>query len=292
MENQNSTKLEKLQSEISQLKKWNDAKAHELMEKDNLIKEQTKEINIFKQKIKELEQNMESTDALLAQKVNEIKKTETELIQYVQYHLSQIFKSIEAIQKEIIEKTDKYETILQDHIRELQNKELESFKAQVTLLNQKIKLLQMADFDLMLPEIIISPSEPIPISTKPATEEQPSQDLPTFTKIEKVKPVEKAEVKQRENPIYLHFDNNVFVKVRRPLDIGINLILDPKELKWILVWTSDASFVQRRTAERQARSIAKAGYSTETGRIGQGYPLELIGEKSIPLRLLRDQHAY
>ncbi|MHA1359431.1 MAG: hypothetical protein ACTSQI_17905 [Candidatus Helarchaeota archaeon] len=292
MENQNSTKLEKLQSEISQLKKWNDAKAHELMEKDNLIKEQTKEINIFKQKIKELEQNMESTDALLAQKVNEIKKTETELIQYVQYHLSQIFKSIEAIQKEIIEKTDKYETILQDHIRELQNKELESFKAQVTLLNQKIKLLQMADFDLMLPEIIISPSEPIPISTKPATEEQPSQDLPTFTKIETVKPVEKAEVKQRENPIYLHFDNNVFVKVRRPLDIGINLILDPKELKWILVWTSDASFVQRRTAERQARSIAKAGYSTETGRIGQGYPLELIGEKSIPLRLLRDQHAY
>ncbi|MHA1129983.1 MAG: hypothetical protein ACTSQQ_04155, partial [Candidatus Helarchaeota archaeon] len=128
--------------------------------------------------------------------------------------------------------------------------------------------------------------------TKPATEEQPSQDLPTFTKIETVKPVEKAEVKQRENPIYLHFDNNVFVKVRRPLDIGINLILDPKELKWILVWTSDASFVQRRTAERQARSIAKAGYSTETGRIGQGYPLELIGEKSIPLRLLRDQHAY
>jgi hypothetical protein len=299
MVDDDSARLEKLQKQLAQLKQWNDTQAHELMTKDKLIKEKDSTINELEAKMDELKKKVDSSGTVLAQQVTGIKKTETDLIKHTQNHLTKIFESIQSIQRELLEQIGEREYHLLDTIQELHNKEIETFQAQVTLLNQKIKLLQIADLDLTLPEIAlpasVSPPEPQSTPDEKPTLETPASpaDLPTFAKIEKDEPVGKPAVKAVERPIYLAFENNVFLRVKRPPDSGISLILDPKELKWILVWTSEIGFVKRRTAERQARSIAKAGYTTEKGdRLGQAYPLELIGEKSVPSRLLRDQHQY
>jgi len=83
------------------------------------------------------------------------------------------------------------------------------------------------------------------------------------------------------------------VRVNRLPETGINLVLDEKNQKWIMSWSADVGFVQQRTAERQARSIANTGFTMGRGaRLGKGFALELIGQNAMPDRLLHDQHEY
>ncbi len=93
--------------------------------------------------------------------------------------------------------------------------------------------------------------------------------------------------------IFLRYTGSDFVIVRQKPEEGIALILDQQEEKWLMVWDSSAGFVERRTAERVARSISKAGWALPSGaRVGFGFELEIQGEQSVPDRLTRDQHEY
>lgn len=103
----------------------------------------------------------------------------------------------------------------------------------------------------------------------------------------------KYEKELTTGPIYLHYNGTDFVVVRNKPEQGIALILDRQESRWLMVWDETAGFVERRTAERLARSIAKAGWPLPGGaREGMGFELEMQGDKSVPDRLLRDQHEY
>ena len=102
-----------------------------------------------------------------------------------------------------------------------------------------------------------------------------------------------TEVKSKINvSVKLQFKNNKFIRGNSSSK-GIMLTLDSTKNKWILSWSSDVGLVERRTAMRQARSIAASGFSDgKSNRIGLGRPLEMAGEKEIPNRLLHDQHKY
>ena len=103
----------------------------------------------------------------------------------------------------------------------------------------------------------------------------------------------RAEKEMIERVIFLRYTGANFVMVRSKPDEGISMILDQQEGKWLMVWDANAGFVERRTAERLARSIAKAGWPLPSGaRVGLGFDLEMQGAQSVPGRLLRDQHEY
>jgi len=103
----------------------------------------------------------------------------------------------------------------------------------------------------------------------------------------------KAEKDLISGTIYLHYTGSDFVIVRHKPEEGLALILDKQEEKWLMVWDSNTGFVERRSAERVARSIAKSGWSLPSGaRVGFGFELEMQGEQSVPDRLRRDQHEY
>lgn len=249
--------------------------------------------------IKKLEQEFESKlsqkENQLAEKENEIKNLIRESSQVKDQLRDKLRELDEATDKirllEIENKTQKntieqlndwndskaHELLEKDKTIEIKTKLIGELEDQVKELNQKI-------------ESITHP----PIETECSSEKEAEQELPTISKVQQTEIETKSVMKKpKEEVIYLQFVENKFTRVKKMPSSGISLIFDPKEMKWLLTWSSDAGFVQRKTAERQARSIANAGYSLESGgRAGQGFPLEIVGEESIPTRLLRDQHEY
>ena len=104
---------------------------------------------------------------------------------------------------------------------------------------------------------------------------------------------EKADIPKDVEVIFLRYTGEEFRYVRHQPEDGMYLILDQQEEKWLLVWDASVSFIDRKSGERLARSIAKAGWPlADGGRIGFAFELELQGEKTVPERLLRDQHEY
>ena len=102
-----------------------------------------------------------------------------------------------------------------------------------------------------------------------------------------------AQLTGTEQVIILRYTGTDFLYVRNKPDEGIVLILDRQENKWLLAWEKESGFIDRRTAERLARSIAKSGWPLPGGgRVGMGFDLEMQGDKAVPERLLRDQHKY
>ena len=70
------------------------------------------------------------------------------------------------------------------------------------------------------------------------------------------------------------------------------MVLDEAQKKWLLDSSMETNLVERRTAERQARSIAKTGFIAGGNRVGIGYDLLEMKEGEIPEALLREQTKF
>ncbi|MFX0135796.1 MAG: hypothetical protein ACFFDN_19290 [Candidatus Hodarchaeota archaeon] len=113
-------------------------------------------------------------------------------------------------------------------------------------------------------------------------------------KIEKVhsEKVKSLKYKLAPSQIFLKYANKQFIRaMTRPAE-GIILILDESQQKWILDYSLEPNLIERKTAERQARSIAKSGFNIGGNRVGIRYDLEIAEEQAVPEKLLREQHKY
>lgn len=284
-------KIKELESEISNLREWNDAKAHELMDKDRLIERQTAEMNILRKLTDESKEKLAGINDDFQQQLTRIKANEIELITTFQTTQETMLNSLKAIYEKLIQKTKGETEVPLTALQEFHNEEMDYIKSQVLLLNQRILPLKISTMEIKMPEIPVLTQI---VADKPTVKSE-SLKVPPIASVKADKTVTKpADIKiKRNEPVYLHFVDDSFVRVSKIPEKGISLILDVKERKWIMIWTEDATFVQRRNAERQARSIAHAGYLIDKiTRLGQGYTLELLGTSAVPNQLLRDQHNY
>lgn len=312
--------LDDKNKENSQLREWNDAKAHELMDKDNIIQAKVTKISDLSNQIASLTQKLTSINANFTEQVTKMKEKETHLFDFIQRYQTTVSDAIKGIQELTVQKVQSHNEFLVTMLQDLHKQELDSFLKQADLLDQKITAFQAEKIEIVTPTIDLPPiteEEPPEPPRPPAPSVKPSiptpraptilpappppsvrtialKEAPTFEK--KVKfAIEAEAVPEKpamEEVIYLHFEEKSFVRVDRLPETGINLVLDEKNQKWIMSWSSDVGFVQQRTAERQARSIANAGVPVGKGRLGKGFALEMIGQNAIPDRLMHDQHEY
>lgn len=91
------------------------------------------------------------------------------------------------------------------------------------------------------------------------------------------------------NNIILSFVGTDFIEGTSS-DSTITLIIDETQKKLVLQVTPHSGFVERRTAERQARGISKIGFELKNGnRTGHGFSLELSGDGGgVPERLHKE----
>ena len=91
------------------------------------------------------------------------------------------------------------------------------------------------------------------------------------------------------NEIVLSFVGTDFVE-GNSAEGAITLLVDEAHKKLVLQVNPQAGFVERRTAERQARGITKIGFMLKNGmRIGQGFALEVAGDGGdVPERLHKE----
>ena len=76
----------------------------------------------------------------------------------------------------------------------------------------------------------------------------------------------------------LEYRDNQFHEVTGQAGTDITLTVDDGQKKLILLVPGGVSMIQRRAAERNARSIQKSGFQTaKKGHIGIGYELEIQG---------------
>ncbi|MHA1143632.1 MAG: hypothetical protein ACTSRW_02775 [Candidatus Helarchaeota archaeon] len=93
--------------------------------------------------------------------------------------------------------------------------------------------------------------------------------------------------------LILHYSNKNFIRVMSKPAVGCYLELDQPNARWILNCELEPNLVERRTAERQARSIARVGYVDGGRRVGVNYRLEIVNSgEDVPEKLTRDQHQY
>ena len=91
------------------------------------------------------------------------------------------------------------------------------------------------------------------------------------------------------NKVILSFVGTDFVEGNSS-DSTITLLVDESQNKLVLQVTPQAGFVERRTAERQARGIAKIGFALKNGnRVGHGFDLDVAAEGGgVPERLHKE----
>ena len=90
--------------------------------------------------------------------------------------------------------------------------------------------------------------------------------------------------------VTLGFKNKLFEEVPNgdPNEYDILLTFDEDNHRLIMKVSEHASFIDRRTAERQARGISKTGYMDGQVRIGFGYELVVEGNGGeVPKKLHR-----
>lgn len=87
--------------------------------------------------------------------------------------------------------------------------------------------------------------------------------------------------------VVLVFKDNEFNQADDNTESDILLKIDETQQKMILHVSPECGFVNRRTAERQARGIQKTGFLTgENHRVGAGYELVVEGNGGeVPDRL-------
>ena len=88
---------------------------------------------------------------------------------------------------------------------------------------------------------------------------------------------------------FLEYRDNQFHECAGQPATEISLKVDDAQKKLILSVPSGVSMIQRRAAERNARSIQKSGFQTaKKGRVGRDYELEILGGGGgLPDRLKR-----
>ncbi len=86
---------------------------------------------------------------------------------------------------------------------------------------------------------------------------------------------------------FLEYRNSQFHECKGTPTTDITLKVDEAQKKLILTVPSGVSMIERRAAERNARSIQKSGFQTsKRGRIGAGFELVVEGHGgSLPDRL-------
>ncbi len=86
---------------------------------------------------------------------------------------------------------------------------------------------------------------------------------------------------------FLEYRDSQFYECAGQPATEINLKVDDSQKKLILNVPGGVSMIQRRSAERAARGISKAGYKSKSGAtLGRGYELVIEGHGgSLPDRL-------
>jgi len=229
--------------------------------------EQTKSaFDKLEQDLKEKEAKFDNEIAILSEKnfalMNDIKNLEN-LKQELENSLNQQVESLQNSLNELEKSSKSQKELL---IAE-KNKELDDLKAQMqNELNTKIQELESKHAR----EI-----EELKIKYEGL---RPSDDL----------------LKGKMEKINLKYNGKEFINIPEISGSGIFLSLDKVNEKWMMSWTDDTSFVERRSAERVARSISKSGWQSVAGgaRYGFGFELIIQAENVVPDDLLKDQHKY
>ncbi|MHA1971415.1 MAG: hypothetical protein ACTSW1_00400 [Candidatus Hodarchaeales archaeon] len=92
--------------------------------------------------------------------------------------------------------------------------------------------------------------------------------------------------------VRLVFKDRTFSEGREEAGEAV-LILDEATKTATIEYSPDAGLIARRTARRQAESIARTGFLLSTGkRIGAGFTLQESDEDKIDERLLQEGHKY
>ncbi len=91
------------------------------------------------------------------------------------------------------------------------------------------------------------------------------------------------------NEVILSFVGTDFIE-GNSTDSTITLLIDEANKKLVLQVSPQSGFVERRTAERQARGIAKIGFALKNGsRVGHGFDLDVAAEGGgVPERLHKE----
>ncbi len=244
----------------------------ELEKASNQFDTTQNQLNELQNQCAEIQKQLKESEKQLNEKSSQIDELSTKN-QELEKQIEKVKPQL-AETKEIKAKIDKAQTELEDKISE------------ISQLNNKIQELEKQK-----ETEITSLKEQHLKEMESQKADYKQQILDMKTKIGFAR--EEIKISEEEKVIYLRFTGEDFRYVPKKPDEGIILILDKQEEKWLLVWDAKSSLIDRRTAERIARSIAKAGWTLPGGgRVGMGFKIELQGEKTMPERLLRDQHKY
>ncbi|HUY00926.1 MAG TPA: hypothetical protein VMV49_15295 [Candidatus Deferrimicrobium sp.] len=259
------TDLEQKNAEITKIMSELDNVKNSLTESQTKLSDTENQLNEKTSKLSELQE----ANAELSTKNQEL-TSHLEKIEPIINEANELKTKIEEIQKELVEKN-----------------------LDISQLNEKIEALEKEKV-----EIKANHESEIETLKQHHLDEINAKIDEYEQKIQEIKDsygltAREAQLTGTEQVIILRYTGTDFLYVRNKPDEGIVLILDRQENKWLLAWEKESGFIDRRTAERLARSIAKSGWPLPGGgRVGMGFDLEMQGDKAVPERLLRDQHKY
>lgn len=251
----------------------------ELKIKNKLIKDKTAEIAKLKQ---ELEKGKHVTDVKTVQQYESKFKALQERVQDKDSRIKQLETSLKQANDLIGEyKTykEKYETLQEEHDQQSSKlQELEDIKTDLEKQNHDLKYKVEGLEERLEREI----------SALKGVHKKKEDEL---KKVQEGK-LESIKRKLAPSEIMLKYAGAQFVRVMSRPASGIILILDEANQKWKLDFNNEPNLIERKTAERQARSIAKSGYLSGGNRVGVGLDLEIVSGEDVPEALLRDQHEF
>ncbi len=290
--------IQDLNVKISDLENEVQDKSNQINEIEVKIEASTAAHDDLKQKFEEVNQQI---NTITKEKDEQIAKLEADLANAS----TEISKTKENSEAEIDELNNKISSLNEQisSIQEEKNKEIEALKGSIE--EEKAKAVEQLKADNQKELNDLKADQQKELDDLKASHEEELNGLKS--KIEGLTPkevetpvaepvtgvasyVKKATQETKE--ILLRFDGKIFVEEASLNESDINLFLNINEQRWQLSWGPDSSLIDRKTAERQARSIAKTGYKKENQRFGASLELELIGQQKIPEALTRDQHEY
>lgn len=297
LENKNKEQketIENLISETNELKSKISSLENEGQEKISGLENQIKDITASMESESQTEKN--SIEETITQKQTEIDKLQEDLNEKTAR-----VKELETLNNDLSEKNNALSERLEGVGEiETQKAEIENIQAdleqklsEISQLNEKIKSLEDS-----LESQQNDHKQELEALQQKQSEEMEAMKVNYESQIQGLKEVHgvsagEAALTGEEQVIMLRYTGTDFLLIKQKPDEGIVLIMDGQERKWLLTWDTNASFIDRRTAERRARSIAKSGWPLPGGaRLGMGFEFEIQGDKEVPQRLLRDQHEY
>ena len=288
--NESKASIENLEGEIKKLTESASQKEAGYQKKIDAIQNEADQLN---SEIEHFSKELTTLNEKLAETQNKLQESESKVLD-----AAAKITDLEREKEGLIEENETLKTniIKIDEVKdELQTaqQELKEKLSEISILNEKIsdeeKLREQIKEDMQNEIEALKVKHHEELNAKIEEYETKMQELKDSYGVSP----QDVEFTGKEQVIMLRYTGTDFLFVRKKPDEGIILILDQLNSKWLFVWDQNASFIDRRTAERIARSIAKAGWPLPGGgRVGMGFDLELQGDKAVPERLLRDQHKY